>query len=140
MLKAIGYWYSEEASKFPHPRDLVDDHWEAGNRDRIARYLETAPRVLMWLGYSFCRFDCGVPPSEMGSSDMSDGVYLWPEGLAHYVRVHHVRLPDEFIEHMKLSGFAPPAEALPAPAMEATNEAKRWWRAWAEQRLDALQR
>ena len=36
-----------------------------------------------------------------GNLDLTDGVYLWPEGLAHYVREHDVRLPDEFTEHVR---------------------------------------
>jgi hypothetical protein len=26
---------------------------------------------------------------------------MWPDGLAHYVRAHGVRLPDEFVRHVK---------------------------------------
>lgn len=29
-----------------------------------------------------------------------DGVYCWPEGLRHYVHVHGVVLPREFIDHV----------------------------------------
>jgi hypothetical protein len=36
----------------------------------------------------------------MGSSDLTDGTWLWPEGLAHYVRKHDVVLPEEFIAHV----------------------------------------
>jgi hypothetical protein len=132
MLKAVGYWHSKEEWKLPDPHDLVDDRWEAEDRARIAHYLENAPRVIPWLGYSFCRFDCGTPPDQMGTCDMSDGLYLWPQGLAHYIRVHHVRLPEEFIEHMRDRHFEPPPEPLPPPTMEAVNDARRWWLAWAE--------
>ena len=53
------------------------------------------------MGYSFCRFACGTPDEEMGSIDLYDGVWVWPEGLAHYVECHSVCLPDEFIETMR---------------------------------------
>jgi hypothetical protein len=36
----------------------------------------------------------------MGSSDLSDGFWVWPEGLAHYIEDHHVVLPDDFIRHV----------------------------------------
>jgi hypothetical protein len=32
--------------------------------------------------------------------ERTDGFFLWPEGLAHYVRDHSVRLPDEVISHI----------------------------------------
>jgi hypothetical protein len=35
----------------------------------------------------------------MGSCDFTDGVWVWPEGLSHYLRIHSVRLPEEFIRH-----------------------------------------
>ena len=34
---------------------------------------------------------------------MTDGVWLWPEGLYHYVEDHNVRLPKEFISHIRLN-------------------------------------
>ena len=36
-----------------------------------------------------------------GCAEVTDGVYLWPEGLAHYVREHSVRLPDDVLDHIK---------------------------------------
>ncbi|MFF7456750.1 hypothetical protein [Kitasatospora sp. NPDC008115] len=48
------------------------------------------------MGVSRCRL-CS---RANGSRDFTDGRYLWPEGLAHYVLDHNVRLPDEFLEHI----------------------------------------
>lgn len=39
----------------------------------------------------------------MGSWDLTDGLWVWPEGLAHYVDVHSISLPEEFVSHV-LSG------------------------------------
>jgi hypothetical protein len=61
------------------------------------------------MGYSFCRFECGIPNNAMGDSDLSDGEWLWPEGLAHYVERHSVRLPDEFIQTMRSHSWQVPA-------------------------------
>jgi hypothetical protein len=33
----------------------------------------------------------------MGDSDLTDGTWLWPQGLVHYVKIHGVALPDEFV-------------------------------------------
>jgi hypothetical protein len=32
---------------------------------------------------------------------LTDGVYLWPEGLAHYVREHSVTLPADVLAHIE---------------------------------------
>ena len=42
----------------------------------------------------------------MGSWDLTDGTWVWPQGLSHYVEVHGVVLPEEFVSHV-LSGPAP---------------------------------
>ena len=48
------------------------------------------------MGLSPCRI-CGQPN---GASEFTDGTYAWPEGLAHYVEAHAVRLPGEFVQHV----------------------------------------
>lgn len=35
----------------------------------------------------------------MGCTTLTDGKYVWPEGLAHYVTAHAVRPPEEFVRH-----------------------------------------
>jgi hypothetical protein len=55
---------------------------------------------------------CGIADSSMGSRDLTDGTWVWPQGLAHYVEVHNVMLPQEFIDHV-LAGasFSQPVES-----------------------------
>ena len=38
-------------------------------------------------------------------SVLTDGTYAWPSDLAHYVGVHHARLPAAFVEHVRARGF-----------------------------------
>ena len=38
-------------------------------------------------------------PDTMGTTCLSDGRFIWPRGLAHYVDKHFVRLPEEFVHH-----------------------------------------
>jgi hypothetical protein len=42
-----------------------------------------------------------------GHREFTDGTYQWPEGLAHYLWVHEVRLPAAVVTHIKsrLAGF-----------------------------------
>lgn len=99
----VGYWCSElvpSASDLPDPRELVDRHWPLRERVRVAIYLRRGRAVAAYLGYSHCRFDCGVPEMMMGTRDLGDDRYVWPEGLHHYVEVHAVRLPAEFLAHV----------------------------------------
>ena len=107
-LIEVGFWKDTKAildlsglfHDRPDPRGLVDHKWMKGKRERIAQYLYAGQRINQSMGYSYCRFECGVVGSAMGTADLTDGAYLWPEGLSHYVLVHHVRLPKRFTRHI----------------------------------------
>jgi hypothetical protein len=105
----IGYWESsEEKNVYPHPRDLADATWEPGFKVRIVDYLRSGIRFRGSWGYSQCRFNDGRPDEEMGSMELTDGVYAWPEGLAVYVEKYNVILPEDFVAHIKQINFKVP--------------------------------
>jgi hypothetical protein len=113
-LKAVGYWYSPEPSRFgddqfPHPRDLIAPDWCVRERARIAAYLRSGWTYQQWRGFSSCRLRCGKEGHNLGSRDLTDGEWVWPEGLPHYVEKHHVRLPDEFVATMRRRRWRVPA-------------------------------
>ncbi|MBL0886211.1 hypothetical protein [Myceligenerans indicum] len=94
-LILIGYWRGPGAPNFPDPRDFVDPAWGSHERRHVQRYLEGGMVARVYRGQSSCRF-CG---EHVGHREQTDGTYLWPEGLAHYVAEHDVRLPAEFVHH-----------------------------------------
>jgi hypothetical protein len=115
---------TDEDSPFIHPRRLVDPNWAREDRSRVVEYLSEASALAHSGGYSYCRFGCGLT----GCAERSDGVWLWPEGLAHYVQHHDVRLPDEFLSHIRNRGYCPsPAEDTP---IDFLCKSSSYWRAW----------
>jgi hypothetical protein len=98
MIK-IGFWHSEEEPYLPRPQDYVDTSWSAG-RDFIISYLRSGKIIDSYLGWSDCRM-CDLENN--GASDLSDGTYLWPEGYAHYLEIHAVKPPQDFIDHVMKS-------------------------------------
>ena len=98
-LRAIGFWKGSGAhARFHNPQEFVSDsEAEEAIRSELIRYLRTGRCVEACFGCSWCRFECGIDESLMGTLDLSDGIWVWPEGLAHYVDVHRVRLPSEFV-------------------------------------------
>ena len=103
-LKRVGYWWSPEEPTLPHPRDYVDTAWDAGERQRVIAYLSRCNYLNAWCGFSWCRFGCSNY-DDMGTCDLTDGTWLFPEGLVHYVRHHAVKPPQDFLEHMQQGGF-----------------------------------
>ena len=79
------------------PKTLVDPAWDPTERAMVLEHLRRGRVHMGYMGFSECRF-CGVPN---GTKDMTDGVYLWPEGLPHYLTDHAVRLPAAFVEHVR---------------------------------------
>jgi len=99
----IGYWKGNGQRGWPDPRDFVDASWSADERCEVAGYLSNGTVVVEFAGLSPCRF-CG---QHNGHREFTDGTYQWPEGLAHYLWVHEVRLPVAVVAHIKsrLAGF-----------------------------------
>jgi hypothetical protein len=123
VLRTIGYWNGPSServtpeqiasgcpveNRFIWPKDIVDPAWESAVRSSIVTYLSTAPKIVAYMGLSWCRFRCGI--QHLGATELSDGIWVWPEGLAHYVEKHLIRLPDEFVAHLKTSDFRIPTE------------------------------
>ncbi|MFN8167523.1 MAG: hypothetical protein U0S36_01920 [Candidatus Nanopelagicales bacterium] len=114
-LVLIGYWRSREQLDWPDPADFIDSEWDQAERDLVASYLSTGFVPWAAMGYSACRI-CGRPN---GSVEFSDGVYVWPEGLAHYVADHSVRLPAVVVQHIQ--------ERLAVFDFDAVD--REWWKA-----------
>ena len=95
-LRVIGYWGDAQQSDLPHPSVFVDLSWDADEREAIAYYLGRGVLARAYMGYSPCRL---CDKRDNGNLEFSDGTYVWPQGLVHYVTEHGVRLPAEFVQH-----------------------------------------
>jgi hypothetical protein len=105
-LIGIGHWHTGPPDIQPHPQALVDWTWSLRMRWRMFWYLSRGSEHLRYRGTSYCWFGCWR--THLGSRDFTDGVWVWPEGLAHYVWRHGVRLPDEFVAHAASNDFRIP--------------------------------
>ncbi|MEM1177971.1 MAG: ADP-ribosylglycohydrolase family protein [Acidobacteriota bacterium] len=110
--KLIGVWmHSLDDVDLPPPQELVGDVPEPLRRE-LADYLDA--------GEEFCRYRCCGTPClfgcghAFGNRELTDGVWVWPDDLGHYVWDHGVRLPEAFIGHVrrhrspKIEGWTPP--------------------------------
>jgi hypothetical protein len=93
----IGYWLGSGEKGWPDAREFVDETWDESERGMVTRWLEHGARARAYRGLSLCRF-CGI---RNGATELTDGSYIWPEGLAHYLRDHGVRLPRVFVDHIR---------------------------------------
>ena len=115
-----------------HPSQIVSANYSEDVKSKIVHYLKSGNVFLPSLGYSYCRFRCGVSSFEMGTRDLTDGVWMWPEGFAHYVESHDIKLPEKFIEHMHLVNW----EMNPCtPKIEINVKmfSDNLWRSWCKE-------
>jgi hypothetical protein len=116
-LRLIGYWNGSSSGKWPDPRATIDERWDAEEREGVGIHLRHGVVARSFLGSSKCR----LCEQYVGNLELTDGVYVWPEGLAHYVVEHLVRLPAEFVEHVDQH----------AGAVDEWNIDSDWWTAFA---------
>lgn len=116
-LVRIGYWRLGGSGDWPDPHALVDLEWDPDERAEVASYLRRGFIARRYLGLSRCRF-CDSP---VGALELSDGVFLWPEGLAHYVEAHAVRLPERFMNRVRVV----------TESLESAEVDEQWWRGLA---------
>jgi len=93
-LILIGYWRSDREPQWPDPEQWIDEAMPEYARQLVADFLragQRTPWVAAWP--SFCRL-CG---SGVGNGERTEGTFVWPDGLAHYVADHRVRLPAKFV-------------------------------------------
>jgi hypothetical protein len=103
-MRLIGYWIESlrDQRYFP-PQEFVGD-LSIEKREALVRYLANGLVFESYCGYSWCRYSCGISHEAMGSRELTDNEWVWPEGLGHYVAHHQLILPEEFISHVLKGG------------------------------------
>lgn len=138
-LIAIGYWHSsypildivdgelvdrgDASAWLADPRRLVEVLGGVSPDPAVIRYLRAGRVHETWRGFSWCRFECGVSNREMGYRDLTDGRWVWPEGLAHYVKRHRLPLPEEFLATVRHG-------MVPRPAGSSREIDMSFWNSW----------
>ncbi len=127
-LKLIGYWAAaphwtwassprDGELAWPDIRRAVWTGWSSPERERVAAYLRSGHRCRGYLGFSACRFECRSTYRILGSGELTDGEWIWPEGLVHYVERHGVVLPEEFVASAAVRGWrVPPVDQVEGAA------------------------
>jgi len=126
-MKCIGYWMENLLDEdLPLPQEIVGK-MSVAVQESLCQYLQRGSVFEKYRGYSWCRFHCGVDEQEMGSREFTDGEWVWPEGLVHYVRMHSVLLPAEFIARAQSGLMVSGVDDNQIPSLD-------FWREWARQR------
>lgn len=94
-MKKIGYWRqyedSEENLPWPMVRKLPDEV-----KHKVILYLTRGKTHQAWMGFSNCRL-CGC---RNGTTCLTDGSFVWPEGYGHYIDKHDVMVDPDLLAHI----------------------------------------
>ncbi len=96
--------------KFGPPRGSVSEFLGPcgyADQDDIASYLRAGHEILSVMGSSQ---DALEPEGQIlgGDSIYTDGDWLWRGDLWHYVRAHHIQLPEAFLARIRERGYSMP--------------------------------
>jgi len=121
----IGFWARtiyDDPLVFPQEVSKCAD---AALCRKMVCYLNAGTVHEIYRGWSYCHYHCGIPDEEMGDSELTDGKWVWPSGLAHYVDTHHVSLPPEFVNSV--------VGLTPNPFLSEYTTSDGCWNAWSQQ-------
>lgn len=87
-MKEIGYWRQKEDSN----EDLswpTEGKLPMETKQKIVEYLMKGKQHAAWKGFSRCR----ICSKLNGTTCLTDGEFVYPEGYAHYIIDHNI-MPD----------------------------------------------
>ncbi|MCX4641475.1 hypothetical protein [Streptomyces sp. NBC_01446] len=111
MIKQAGFYreldgHGEGKKPAPSLRDAARSTGE-WDEDRILGYMESSTEIFSAMGAERDVITDDVWITGAGSL-ITDGTWMWPVELVHYVRRHHVALPDEFVAHIRNQNYISP--------------------------------
>ena len=96
ILKCIGFWKGLGRNHdYFQPDWLTQPGCAKEDLKSILAYLGMGHTCRVYLGYDECRFPGCTDGDRIGSTELTDGDWVWPEGLGHHVERHSVILPEE---------------------------------------------
>jgi hypothetical protein len=127
-MKAIGQWMESLADDdlFP-PQEFTGD-WPVELRRHIADYLDGGVEFEAYRCMAYC-YLCDF---QQPDRELSDGTWIWPEILGHYVRAHGIALPWQFLR-LALAGARP----IPRREWKEQGIDGSFWTAWCRSRVSS---
>jgi hypothetical protein len=106
----FGFWREDEdgSEGCPSVFDWVVTNWrDHVDVDRVVGYLEASPCVIA-TSADACVICRNIIRRSLAYR--TDGVWYWPDTLAHYITQHGVRLPEEFLTRLLAAEHIAPKE------------------------------
>lgn len=118
----IGFWHSDRETFFPHPRVFIGEALGLDIKEKLSKHIANSLVLKHYRGASPCR----ICNKWVGSRENTDGLFIFPEGFAHYISEHDLLPPKIFLEYAlgKLDKIAAEKE-LKAEISKLNDQAKQ---------------
>lgn len=115
-----GFWSAVEryTGKSFDVSEYVDKTWFPPDKDKLIEYLKKSPYMIASSNQLEKCSDCNEKINTL--LFRSDGLFCWPDNLAHDVEKHSFRIPNRFVAHIRERNYLPP------PADEVDMENVDW--------------
>ena len=111
-LRSVGYYkempQGKETSQSIHE---VVKKGDSADVVRICEYLNNGAVLVSSPGITVDVIDESAGAVGTGSA-CTDGTWLWPDDLSHYVKKYNIKLPDEFIDTMRNNNWNNPGKNM----------------------------
>ncbi|MCA9088358.1 MAG: hypothetical protein KDA90_06945 [Planctomycetaceae bacterium] len=112
--KRVGFFFEQSVEDQQRSLNSLRSDVAHPKEDQIVEYLVSGINVCVYMMHEHDYL--ADPPVFIGEGLVkSDGEWVWPASLAHYVREYHISLPQEFIEKMERTDWRVPPNAECAP-------------------------
>ncbi|MGV9589021.1 hypothetical protein [Streptomyces tendae] len=110
-VRAVGF-FDELSPGWGLPTDgpIKDAVRSSADADehRLVDYLRQGSDIWSEMGAQADVLDPEGPTLVSGGSLLTDGGWIWRDDLAYYVVRYHLALPEDFVAHVRESGYSPP--------------------------------
>lgn len=72
-------------------------------KEKVLSYLKSGIELYSWLEHVRCLYSC--TDNNIGSTEYTDGYWVWTKELIHYVEDHDIDLPPSFITYIQDKGY-----------------------------------
>jgi hypothetical protein len=136
-LKRVGYWCSDQppSCDYIHPRMLAGKSNYGPRKSAVVQYLHDGAIFRRWRGLADSRLFPLITSAELGSRDLTDGEWVWPEGLSVYVSKADIELPQDFLASMEKNDYMVPSVDGEELFMQRVPVTDEFWISWCAKML-----
>ncbi len=110
VTKLVGFYKELGGRSYLGALPSISDAMEeapAPDEEQILTYLESCPEIFSTQGAELDVISNDERIAGAGSL-ITDGMWVWPIDLIHYLRRYHLALPGDFLEHVRENNYQAP--------------------------------